>query len=44
MEKLGYRWTLQPGGQYVDGHEQIDVVHYRQHVFLPAMDEYEVQL
>ncbi|KAF8158145.1 hypothetical protein B0H34DRAFT_674612 [Crassisporium funariophilum] len=43
MEKLGYRWTVQPSGQYVDGHEREDVVHYRQHVFLPAMAEYEAR-
>ncbi|KAF8156692.1 hypothetical protein B0H34DRAFT_847462 [Crassisporium funariophilum] len=43
MEKLGYRWTIQPSGQYVDGHEREDVVHYRQHVFLPAMAEYEAR-
>ncbi|KAF9009038.1 hypothetical protein BDQ17DRAFT_1236525, partial [Cyathus striatus] len=25
----GYRWTLQPRGQYMDGHERFDVVYYR---------------
>jgi hypothetical protein len=36
MKKLNYRWTLDPKGQYVDGHEREDIVAYRQHVFLPA--------
>ncbi|KAF9459536.1 hypothetical protein BDZ94DRAFT_1284360 [Collybia nuda] len=36
MLHLGYRWTNTPGGQYVDGHEQIDVIEYWQKVFLPA--------
>jgi hypothetical protein len=35
MKKLDYRWTYDPKGQYVDGHEQEDVVAYRQNVFLP---------
>ncbi|KAH7905399.1 hypothetical protein BJ138DRAFT_1106018 [Hygrophoropsis aurantiaca] len=36
MTKMGYRWTKNPAGQYVDGHEREDVVWYRQTVFLPA--------
>ncbi|KDQ22209.1 hypothetical protein PLEOSDRAFT_36105 [Pleurotus ostreatus PC15] len=36
MKKMGYRWTLHPSGQFVDGHERVDVVHYRQNIFLPA--------
>ena len=39
MRKMGYRWTKKPSGQYVDGHERADVVHYRQTVFLPAWAE-----
>jgi len=35
MKKLGYRWTTTPTGQYVDGHEQSDVLNYCQKVFLP---------
>jgi hypothetical protein len=35
MKRLGYRWTLSPGGQYVDGHERKDIVDYRQKGFLP---------
>lgn len=38
--KMGYRWTKNPKGQYVDGHEREDVVKYRCEVFLPAMMEY----
>ncbi|KAG1788185.1 uncharacterized protein HD556DRAFT_1312143 [Suillus plorans] len=36
MKKLEYRWTKDPKGQFVDGHERDDVVAYRQEVFLPA--------
>ncbi|KAF5369637.1 hypothetical protein D9615_010264 [Tricholomella constricta] len=35
MKRLGYRWTVTPTGQYVDGHERADVVNYRQKKFLP---------
>jgi hypothetical protein len=35
MKHLGYRWTLAPGGQYVDEHERKDIVDYRQKKFLP---------
>jgi hypothetical protein len=37
MHKMGYRWTTTPKGQYVDGHERVDVVTYRQDVFLPQL-------
>lgn len=37
MHRMGYRWTNQPSGQFVDGHERADVVAYRQNVFLPEM-------
>ncbi|KAI6167333.1 hypothetical protein EDD17DRAFT_1539942 [Pisolithus thermaeus] len=36
MKRLGYRWKKEPKGQYSDGHEQSDVVYYRQNVFLPG--------
>ena len=35
MKKLDYRWTYDPKGQYVDGHEREDVVAYCQNIFLP---------
>jgi hypothetical protein len=38
---MGYRWTLNPKGQYVDGHERADIVAYRDGVFLPAIAEFE---
>ena len=28
MKKLDYRWTMDPKGQYVDGHERADSVAY----------------
>jgi hypothetical protein len=36
LVKMGYQWTKKLSGQYVDSHEHDDVVHYRQHVFLPT--------
>jgi len=39
MHQMGYRWTKQPSGQFVDGHKRADVVAYCQNVFLPAMAE-----
>ncbi|KAJ3792667.1 hypothetical protein GGU11DRAFT_660037, partial [Lentinula aff. detonsa] len=35
MKALKFRWVRNHVGQYVDGHERADVVHYRQEVFLP---------
>ncbi|EJF65500.1 hypothetical protein DICSQDRAFT_50417, partial [Dichomitus squalens LYAD-421 SS1] len=35
MQRLDYRWTKTPSGQFVDGHERADVVKYRQSKFLP---------
>ena len=34
MKKMGYRWSVDPKGQYVNGHEHKDVVKYWQNVFL----------
>jgi hypothetical protein len=39
MKKLDYRWTTDPKGQFVDGHEREDIVAYQQNVFLPAWRE-----
>ncbi|KAF8150976.1 hypothetical protein B0H34DRAFT_801873 [Crassisporium funariophilum] len=36
MHKMGYHWSMDPKGQYVNGHEQDDVVDYRQNIFLPG--------
>ncbi|KAJ3885688.1 hypothetical protein GG344DRAFT_30820, partial [Lentinula edodes] len=36
MKALKFHWVRNHLGQYVDGHERVDVVHYRQQVFLPA--------
>ena len=41
MHKLKYRWGKGPRGQYVDEHEQEDVVAYRQNKFLPLFAEQE---
>ncbi|EIN09617.1 hypothetical protein PUNSTDRAFT_43946 [Punctularia strigosozonata HHB-11173 SS5] len=44
MHMMEYRWKKTPSGQYVDGHEQDDVVHYRQSQFLPAYGELELNM
>ncbi|KAG1753997.1 uncharacterized protein EDB91DRAFT_1043616, partial [Suillus paluster] len=36
MNHVGYRWSKTPTGQFVDGHKRVDVVEYRQAVFLPV--------
>ena len=36
---MGYQWTLNPKGQYVNGHEHADVVAYHDSVFLPAISK-----
>ncbi|KAF9219933.1 hypothetical protein BS17DRAFT_769652 [Gyrodon lividus] len=41
MRKMGYCWTKNPAGQYVDGHEHEDVVWYQQTIFLPAWQALE---
>lgn len=41
MHELSYRWMRTPKGQYVDGHERDDVVHYRQTAFLPRLAEFD---
>jgi hypothetical protein len=41
MSRLGYRWTKEPRGQYADGHERDDIVHYRQKIFLPSWSRYQ---
>ncbi|CCO38038.1 hypothetical protein BN14_12201 [Rhizoctonia solani AG-1 IB] len=33
----GFRWSQEPTGQYVDGHERADVVEYRQRTYVPLM-------
>jgi hypothetical protein len=42
--RIGFRWTLEPSGQYVDGHEQADVIHYCQKVFLTCWKDIEPKL
>jgi len=37
LQRMGFRWTLDPKGQYVDGHERPDVVDYRQKVYISRM-------
>ena len=44
MHEMGYRWTKQPSGQFVDGHEREDVVAYRQNTFLPKMADLEPRM
>ncbi|KAG2153114.1 uncharacterized protein EDB93DRAFT_1082693 [Suillus bovinus] len=44
MNHLGYCWKKEPKGQYSDGHEQEDVVYFRQNVFLPAWNHYQTRM
>jgi hypothetical protein len=39
MKTVGYHWNKTPTGQFVDGHERVDVVEYCQVVFLPVWAE-----
>jgi hypothetical protein len=39
MKTVGYHWSKMPTKQFVDGHERVDVVEYRQVVFLPVWAE-----
>ncbi|KAG2123383.1 hypothetical protein BD769DRAFT_1359665 [Suillus cothurnatus] len=41
MTRMGYRWMKEPHGQYSDGHEREDIVHYRQDIFIPAWAHYQ---
>jgi hypothetical protein len=42
--KLGWRYTAIKKGVYMDGHERKDVVLYRNKIFLPTMEKYEVRM
>jgi hypothetical protein len=44
ISRLGYRFTVEPSGQYVDGHERDDVVGYQQNFFLPRWKQIEPRL
>ncbi|QRV89382.1 DDE superfamily endonuclease [Ceratobasidium sp. AG-Ba] len=44
MNDFGYTWGNAPKGQYVDGHERDDVVHYRQFRFIPAWSRLEKRM
>lgn len=40
LNHINFRWTLEPSGQYIDGHEREDVVYY----FLPHWKKLESKL
>ncbi|KAF8582228.1 hypothetical protein K439DRAFT_1647663 [Ramaria rubella] len=44
MRKMDYCWSKDPEGQFVDGHEQEDVVAYLQQKILPAWAAVESQM
>ncbi|CAG8848031.1 9460_t:CDS:2, partial [Racocetra persica] len=44
LKKLGWSYKKWKKNIYVDGHEQEDIVQYRQEVFLPMMAELELLL
>jgi len=35
MQAMNYQYSKLPTGMYIDGHEHMDVVEYRQEIFLP---------
>ena len=41
LHREGFWYTSYKKGLYFDGHDRLDVVQYRQDVFLPKMKEYE---
>ena len=44
MHTMGYQWSKDLKGQYVDGHEREDVVEYCQKEFLPKFKEIEKRM
>ncbi|KAF9496014.1 hypothetical protein BDN71DRAFT_1362555, partial [Pleurotus eryngii] len=36
-------WSIRPSSQFVDGHEHVDVINYRQNIFLPAWESIQAQ-
>jgi hypothetical protein len=44
LHKEGFKYINHKKGLYFDGHDQPDVVEYRQNHFLPAMEAHEAQL
>jgi hypothetical protein len=44
MNKLGYWWTEDKKGQYVDGHKRDDIIEYWQKIFLPIWKALEPYL
>jgi hypothetical protein len=44
MHNLDYRWRREPKGLYLDGHERLDVVEYRQTVYIPKWKEMEARM
>ncbi|CCO35989.1 hypothetical protein BN14_10111 [Rhizoctonia solani AG-1 IB] len=44
LKEFGFRWGLDPKGQYVDGHEREDVVKYRNESYIPLWTELETQM
>jgi len=44
MFRHGFHYMQYKKALYFDGHERPDVVHYRQNIFLPAMEKYRLRL
>jgi len=44
LQALGYRFTHAKKGMYTDGHERVDVVDYRDNIFIPAWERLEVRM
>ena len=44
LNTLGFRFSHPKKGQYADGHERVDVVYYRNAVFLPKWEKVSVRM
>ncbi|KIJ45003.1 hypothetical protein M422DRAFT_128168, partial [Sphaerobolus stellatus SS14] len=44
LHKKGFKYTAHKKALYLDGHEQEDVIAYRQSVFIPCLNELQPQL
>ena len=44
LNALGFRFSHPKKGQYADGHERVDVVYYRNAVFLPRWEKVSVRM
>lgn len=44
LSRMGYQWSYTKKGQYVDGHEWVDVMKYRQESYIPRIKKLEERM